>query len=194
MTVAIQDVRGAVARRISVASTGSVSTASFPEIFQQTAPLMWRVLRHLGVTAADVPDVCQEVFLVVHRRLPEYDAGKSSLRTWIYGICLRAASQYRRRTRRLREVPEPETHQRSVMADQEDELERKRAREWLHRALEQVDESDRIFFVLHEIEELSMKEIAAVVGCPLQTGYSRLHRARREVEKAFRAVASEKRR
>ncbi len=80
------------------------------------------------------------------------------------------------------------------MADQEDELERKRAREWLHRALEQVDESDRIFFVLHEIEELSMKEIAAVVGCPLQTGYSRLHRARREVEKAFRAVASEKRR
>jgi RNA polymerase sigma-70 factor (ECF subfamily) len=78
------------------------------------------------------------------------------------------------------------------MADQEDQLQRKRAREWLDRALEQVDDDDRAVFVLHEIEEMPMKEIAAVLGYPMQTGYSKLHRARDRVEKAFRALASGK--
>jgi RNA polymerase sigma-70 factor (ECF subfamily) len=191
LTVAIQDASGVIARHTR--SRNTPSAPSFSEIFEQTAPFVWRVLRHLGVKAADLPDICQEVFVVIHRRLPDFDAKKSSLRTWTYGICLRTASQYRRRAPRLREVPEAEAHEQSVMADQEDELERKRAREWLNRALEQVDADDRTVFVLHELEELPMKEIAVVLGCPVQTGYSKLHRARGQVEKAFRALATEKR-
>src|SRR5260221_5531739 len=82
----------------------SPSTASFAELFERTAPFVWRMLRRFGVRESDLPDVCQEVFVVVHRRLPDFDRGKASLRTWIYGICLRTASQYRRRAPQLREV------------------------------------------------------------------------------------------
>ena len=59
--------------------------ASFEQMFDTYAPFVWRVLRRLGVRGPDIEDVCQEVFLVVHRRLPEFRR-RSSFRTWIYGI------------------------------------------------------------------------------------------------------------
>jgi RNA polymerase sigma-70 factor (ECF subfamily) len=170
------------------ASARPAMAASFPEVFERTAPFVWRALRRLGVREADVPDICQEVFVVVHRRLPDFD-GSSALRTWIYGICLRTASQYRRRAPQLREVPEADAREQSVMPDQEDVLERRRARDRLDLALEKLDDDKRAVFVLYELEELPMKEVAAALGCPLQTAYSRLHGARREVEEAFRALA-----
>src|SRR5258705_124103 len=56
---------------------------------------------------------------------------------------------------------------------------------------DQIDADDRAFFILHEIEELPMKQIAAALGYPMQTGYFRLYRERRHVERAFRALAKE---
>lgn len=160
----------------------------FSDVFERTAPFVWRALRRLGVREADVPDVCQEVFVVVHRRLADFD-GSSALRTWIYGICLRTASQYRRRAPQLREVPEADAHEQAVLPEQEDSLERRRARDRLDVALQRLDDDKRAVFVLYELEELPMKEVAAALGCPLQTAYSRLHGARREVEEAFRALS-----
>ena len=169
-------------------SMRSPMDTSFPDVFERTAPFVWRALRRLGVREADVPDVCQEVFVVVHRRLGDFD-GSSALRTWIYGICLRTASQYRRRAPQLREVSEEDAREQAVLPDQEDVLERRRARDRLDAALLTLDEDKRAVFVLYELEELPMKEVAAVLGCPLQTAYSRLHGARREVEEAFRALS-----
>ena len=192
MPVATHVIPGAISHPACFAPSRSVSSPCFRAIFERTAPFVWRVLRHFGVRAVDLPDICQEVFVVVHRRLPDFDERKSSLETWIYAICFRAASQYRRRAPQFREVPEAMASEQSISAGQEEELERKRARERLERALDQIDGEDRAVFILHEIEEMPMKEIAAVLGCPLQTGYSRLHRARRDVERAFRALVNEK--
>ena len=64
---------------------------AFTGLFREHAPYVWRVLRRLGVAEADVEDACQEVFLVVHRRAESFD-GTSSVKTWIYGICVRVAS------------------------------------------------------------------------------------------------------
>jgi DNA-directed RNA polymerase specialized sigma24 family protein len=69
---------------------------SLREVFDEHAPFVWRTLRHLGIRDADLPDVCQEVFVAVHRKLEGFE-GRSSLRTWLYGICLRTASDHRRR-------------------------------------------------------------------------------------------------
>jgi RNA polymerase sigma-70 factor (ECF subfamily) len=66
-----------------------------------------------------------------------------------------------------------------VDAVQVETLERKELRGMLAELLEQLDEDKRAVFVLYEIEELTMKEIADIVGCPLQTAYSRLHAARK---------------
>src|SRR5690606_13923988 len=85
------------AARVSAPSAGGAAGAlpSLDEIFRAHAPFAWRALRRLGVAEADVDDVCQDVFMVVHRKLDAFE-GRSSMRTWIYGICARTASDYRR--------------------------------------------------------------------------------------------------
>jgi RNA polymerase sigma-70 factor, ECF subfamily len=159
-------------------------TPPFREIFDALAPYVWRTLRRLGVRDADVDDMCQEVFVVVHRRLSDF-SGTSSVRTWVYGIALRVASQHRRGTRNRREdltgnLPEP-----SLPPAQEDAVHRDELLGRLARALDRLDEHRRTVFVLYELEEMTMKEVAEVLGCPLQTAYSRLHAARAIVRDAF---------
>ena len=153
---------------------------------------MWRTLRRLGVAEADADDVCQEVFLVVHRRLAEFD-NRSGLRAWLYGICVRRASEYRRsayvrRERVVETVPDD-----GAPARQEEAVERLRAVAALEVVLAELDEKKREVFVLFELEELSLAEVAQAVGCPLQTAYSRLLVARESVRQAFARRAAQER-
>jgi RNA polymerase sigma-70 factor (ECF subfamily) len=162
------------------------------EIFRRHATFAWRVLRRLGVPESDVDDVCQEVFVTVHRRLPDFE-GRSSTSTWVYGICVRAASDYRKRGRVRHEITSPRPPERTIAAPQETDVALRQARELLDGILEELDEDKRAVFVLYEIEELGMTDVAAAVGCPLQTAYSRLHAARREVEAALARTREEER-
>lgn len=157
---------------------------SFAEVFRQYAPFVWRVLRQLGVRESEVEDLCQEVFVVVHRKLPGFE-GRSSLRTWLYGICIRTASDHRRRAHVRREHPTDRPPERAGSAPQQREIERRQARALLAEALDALDHDKRSVFVLFEIEQLDMAEVAAAVGCPLKTAYSRLYAARRQVEDVF---------
>jgi len=147
------------------------------QIFDEHARYIWRTLRHLGIPEADAPDLCQEVFVTVHRKLPSFEA-RSSLRTWLYGICIRIASEYRRRpyVRKEMSLSQPAyeaSEQCAVGADSA--LEQRSAVQHL---LAVLDEDKRQVVVLYEIEGFSMKEVADIVACPLQTAYSRLHAAR----------------
>ncbi|WP_437319724.1 RNA polymerase sigma factor [Sorangium sp. So ce385] len=155
------------------------------QIFEENASYVWRVLRRLGVRDADVEDVCQEVFLVVHRKLDTFD-GSSALRTWLYGICLRLASEYRRRPHRRREEVAGTVPEQIMAAPQDETLDRRRALDRLDAALDQLDDDKRAVFVLYEIEQLPMAEIAQAAGCPLQTAYSRLRAARAQIEATMR--------
>ncbi len=137
---------------------------------------MWRVIRHLGVQEADVPDVCQEVFVVVHRRLADFQ-GRSSVKTWLYGICIRVASQYRRKAYVKRERPVAE-----IEIGGRDEASARDARLTLARLLDRLDDEKREVVVLYEIEGMRMREVAEVLGCPLQTAYSRLHAGRHQLQ------------
>lgn len=76
-------------------------------------------------------------------------------------------------------------------ATQLDELARTQARAQLLTILDRLDEDKRSVFVLYELEELGMKEVAEIVGCPLQTAYSRLHAARRVVVEAIERLQVE---
>jgi RNA polymerase sigma-70 factor, ECF subfamily len=155
----------------------AIADADFRRLVTEHAPYVWRVLRSLGVPAADLPDVSQETFLTVHRKLASFE-GRSSLRSWIYGVALRVASDYRKTTRRKRELPTAELPELAGAARQQDHVERAEAWQLLDTLLGQLDEDLRRVFVLFELEQLPMKEIAEVVGCPLSTAYWRLNTAR----------------
>ena len=157
----------------------------FDRVFADTRPFVWRVLGRLGVARADIADVCQEVFLIVHRRLEDYDG--RPLHAWCYGICVRVAADYRKRAHRRHETIGEAPAEPRTAAEQERSLELGRARARLERVLAQLDQSKREVFVLYELEELTMSEVAQIVGCPLQTAYSRLHAARKDVRAAFGA-------
>lgn len=159
------------------------------DVFHEYAPFAWRVLRRLGVSEADANDVCQEVFITVHRRLSEFEA-RSSIRTWVFEICVRFAADYRKRMRRRREVAPGGLPEVTIDAGQERELSVREASGILDRILDGIDDEKREVFVLYEIEELSMTEVAESVGCPLQTAYSRLHAARREIEAAVQRLCA----
>ena len=174
--------------------TTTATTPDFGAIVRANAPYVWRVLRRLGVREADVEDVAQDVFVVVHRKLPQFE-GRSALRTWIYGICARTASDHRRLAHVRREEATSRPPERAGSAPQLAELEARDRRALLDAALDALDDDKRAVLVLYEIEEVPMKDVADALGCPLQTAYSRLHAARRElkvaVEERQRALEKE---
>jgi RNA polymerase sigma-70 factor, ECF subfamily len=156
---------------------------SFPEVFQQHAQFLWRTLMNLGVPAHEAQDLCQEVMLTVHRKLPDFDG--QSLRGWLYGICVRVASDYRRSARVRREVVSEVPPDQAIEASQGDALDHKRRLTRLLAALDSLDEGKRAAFVLHEIEELTLAEVAEALQTPIQTVYSRIRAAHTLIQRAF---------
>jgi RNA polymerase sigma-70 factor (ECF subfamily) len=156
---------------------GSGDAPNLRTIFDEHARYVIRTLRHLGIKEADVDDVAQEVFVTVHRKLPEFE-GRSKLRTWLYAICLRVASDHRRRAYVVRErvTESPPVDAEGRRGDEPDTSLESRA--FVQQLLDCLDDDKRAVLVLYEIEGLTMREVAEVVDCPLQTAYSRLHAAR----------------
>lgn len=160
-------------------------------VFREHLPFVFRALRRLGVAEGDIDDVCQEVFVVVMRKLAEFE-GRSQLRTWIYGICVRSASDYRKRAPRRREVLTDAPPEGVTLRGPHEHATEAEARDLLDRLLAELDDDKRAVFVLYEIEELPMAEVALALDCPLQTAYSRLHAARKRVqERAAELAAAE---
>lgn len=156
-----------------------VRVPAFRELYQDNAAFVWRSLRRLGVAPAHLEDACQEVFVVVHRKLASFDG--QSPRSWLFAIALRVAADHRKRAFVRREQATGDVEGEVVSAPQHAAVERVQAREFLEKVLDELDDDKRAVFVLFELEGLGMNEIALAVGCPLQTAYSRLHAARRRV-------------
>jgi RNA polymerase sigma-70 factor (ECF subfamily) len=163
------------------------SPPAFAEVYQSCAALVWRNLRRLGVPEASLEDAAQDVFLVVHRRLPEFE-GRSSLRTWIFGIVLRVAARHRRKARGLavREAPIPGELSEALAAPvHEGPFERalhRQANQLLHQVLERLDDERRALLIMVDLEQTSVAEAAEALEINLNTAYSRLRAARRSFE------------
>ncbi|MDX2053993.1 MAG: RNA polymerase sigma factor [Polyangiaceae bacterium] len=158
------------------------TSLSFSDVFRAHRRFVTGTLRKLGVRSADVEDVGQDVLLAVHRRLGVFTGG--SLRSWLYAFCVRGAAAYRRRAwvRRERATPLPEL---GSLYGGSGEAERGELEGRLARALEGLEQGKRTVFVLHELEEYTLQEVADAVGAPLQTTYSRLQSARRQIRETF---------
>lgn len=132
-------------------------------IFDAHGAYVARALRCLGVRDQDLPDVCQEVFLVVQRRGAELD-GRASMRTWLYAICIRKALAVRRDAARRRAREAPSVDEPPGEGTPQDELERTRKLAQAIAILDGIAEEKRVVFVLYEVEQLAMPEIAQMVG------------------------------
>ncbi len=154
-------------------------------IFREHGPDVHRLLRRLGVPTSDVDDAFQEVFVIVHRKLGGLEK-PASMRAWVYGICIRVSAKYRRLRSSTREVAEDAAGEPIDPTTPVEHLNAKQARAVLGTILDQLDDERRSVFVLYELEERPMPEVAQIMGCPVQTAYTRLRTAREEVAEAVR--------
>jgi RNA polymerase sigma-70 factor (ECF subfamily) len=162
-------------------------------IYDEFFDFVWRSLRRLGVRAELLDDALQDVFLVVHRRLPEFER-RSSVKTWLFGICLRVASDYVRRGKlgRRAAVLEHEPHDAEAL-DPLEQAARGEAVQFLDAQLMALDPDKRAVFILAELEGMSCPEIAEAVGANVNTVMSRLKAARARFEAAVRRHRAQQR-
>jgi RNA polymerase sigma-70 factor, ECF subfamily len=158
---------------------------SFDELYDEHFDFVWRSLRRLGVAPSDLQDVAQEVFMVVHRRLPYFE-GRSKLTTWLFSICLHAARDRRRRAHVVHELVDGSVDERLVdhHADPCSLLERRDDLELFEAALASMDLEQRAVFTLFELEGVRGPELAETLEVPLGTAYSRLRLAREAFRRA----------
>ena len=171
--------------------SGPITSPSltFETVYDDNVDWMWRCARRLGVSDAAADDVIQSAFLVVHRRLREFE-GHSSVKTWIFAILLRIVQGHRRTTRRksphlFNEPADPDdlsdTHSR---ADPERALERAEASRIIDGLLDCLDHDERVVFVMAELEQMTAPEISEATGLTPKAVYSRLRAARVDFERA----------
>jgi RNA polymerase sigma-70 factor (ECF subfamily) len=165
-----------------VAESSRGAEERLAQLFSLHANFVWRSLRGLGVPDADAEDAAQEVFLVVYRRMAEYE-DRGLMRAWLFSISRQVASHYRRGASRA------ERRHRALIAstadhDVEHLIARREAAGLVDAFLNELDEPQRTVFFLADVEGMTAPEIATALGVKLNTVYGRLRLARKRFERA----------
>ena len=159
--------------------------ADFDEIYREHFPYVWRTLRRLGVASADLEDVTHEVFVVVHRRLADFD-GRRPVKPWLFGIAYRLASEDRRRAHHRFELALPNLDPPAMGAQADDLIDRDERRRLVLECLQALAIEQRAVLILLDIDGEAAADVAAAMSIPLPTVYSRLRVAREKFAAAVR--------
>ncbi len=166
-----------------VAVSAALDDDAFAELYADHHDGVRRTLSCLGVPEGALDDAVQEVFVVVHRRLGDPQRF-TTLKGWIYGVARRIAWRHHRtagRGQRRLALVEADV---PTSLPPDELLAQREASEFIHAFLAGLDESQREVFVLAEIENVPIPEIATIVGAKLNTVYSRLRLVRARFEGA----------
>jgi len=172
----------------SIVAPANPEGPDFEKVYRDEFAFVFRVLRYLGASGADAEDLAHDVFVVVYRRLASYDPSRP-IRPWLFGITYRVVLRHRERLA-VRGAPAgdtPDLPAREPPVDRQLEV----AEAWamVAAALGQLPLDQRAVLILHDIEEQTAPEIAAELGVPLNTVYSRLRLARERFAAVLRRSA-----
>lgn len=165
----------------------------FEEVYDTCFPFVWRTVRRLGVPDEAVDDVCQEVFVIVYRRLSEFE-GRAKVETWIYRIIANTVRNHRRTFRRR--SPQARSVGGTVEADEvpgvnpgpEAKAQRREAVRLAREILMDLREPHRIAFSLVELEGMSYQEAAEALGESVHAVRARVRAARAQFERHARRL------
>ncbi len=166
-------------------TSGAGSHARIREMMDLHFEFIWRQLRRMGLSEDRADDATQQVYIIASRKLDGITLG--SERSFLFGTAMRVASDARRATARRREVAGDDSQEPTCPTPHADELlDQRRARVFLDEVLDEMHLDLRTVFVLFELEEMTMAEIAALLALPTGTIASRLRRAREDFEAAVK--------
>jgi RNA polymerase sigma-70 factor (ECF subfamily) len=153
----------------------------FDDLYDEYFSFTWRVLRHLGVQGAALHDAAQELWLVVHRQLPDYEA-RAAVRTWLFEIAINVARNQRRSERRRGGVEALPDQLRAPGGDPEALHVAREAWSAVQQFLDQLPEQDRIIFVCNLVERLPAAEAAQAAKIEVAVVYQRVRVLRRALK------------
>ncbi len=153
-------------------------------MYRQEVSSVYAFLYRLGAPKSELPDLTHDVFTLAIGKWNSFDRARP-VRPWLLGIAWRVASEWRakKKPELVEALPEQEAE-----AGPDASLEAKDAQKLVQRGLSKLDETKRAAFVLHELQGLSVNEVADAMAAPLQTTYSRLRAAREELAVAVRRI------
>lgn len=169
------------ARLLKKESPVATTCLNFENVYEEQFAFVWRTARALGVSSASIDDAVQEVFIVIHRRLGDYRP-EASVRSWVFGIVRRVAKDFRRASRR-----------RGLPVEVNDDLlgssvdnpyvaaTRNQAMRIAELFADTLDNEKRALFVLSELEQVPIPEIASALDLNLNTVYSRVRSLRQNL-------------
>ena len=157
-------------------------------LYREHATFVWASLSRLSVRDADLEDMLQEVFVVAHAKLPTFRGG-ANVRTWLFEICRRVASNYRRKASHRLETQSSEPIEiESFETNPEQAFARREEQRRVEEILWSMDVEKRAIFVMFEVEHLQAEEIAEMLGVAPSTVRSRIAAARKEFGKEARRL------
>lgn len=160
-------------------------------LFDEHAVFLLRVVERLTGTRADAEDVVQQVFLVAHQKGPELQ-DPDDARGWLYRVAINVLRHHRRSYARRRALTDALAQQPRVEAPTPDDEARRRQRAAIVRAcVATLRLEEREVFVLYELEELSGRAVASMIGVSQGTVWNRLAKAREHFERALSAALQE---
>jgi RNA polymerase sigma-70 factor, ECF subfamily len=169
-------------------------TDAFGQLVVRHQDRLYNTLVKVLGSADDARDVAQEAFVHAFQKLHTF-RGNSAFYSWLFRIAMNAAISEKRKTRRMsasvdvaREQSGTEPADLHPESQPSHSLELSERQELVRTALSQLSEEFRTVLVLKEMEGLKYEEIADVVGCPVGTVRSRIHRARSEMREKLRIL------
>ena len=174
---------GSIALPSGLGSSSSYGGAekNFDSVYAEYFDFVWRSTRGLGISEALVDDVVQDVFIIVHRKLPEFEE-RGSLRSWLYGITRRVCKDHRRSAmRRGTQLELDPERERSDGQDPHEHAAQRQALRAIESFADGLDEEHRDIFFLALIEGLPTVEVADTLGINANTTYSRVRTLRRNL-------------
>jgi RNA polymerase sigma-70 factor (ECF subfamily) len=177
-----EDVDGVLGGEIEADTGPRLRLEPVPEfraVYETYFPFVWRYAANRGVPPMALDDVVQEVFVVVHHRLQSFE-GRSSLRTWLAGVCRNVLRDYQRKrgNQKAGVSLDDDVELRSEGIGPAEQLERKAAVELLDELLERMTDLQREAFIFCDVEQLSAVEVAALLSINENTLRTRLRAAR----------------
>ncbi|HVR03548.1 MAG TPA: RNA polymerase sigma factor [Polyangia bacterium] len=157
-------------------------TTAWRTLYDRHFPDVERLVATLGIVDAEADDICQEIFVIVYKNLARF-RGEARLSTWIYRLATREAIRFARRRRLLRGLADLFARERRESPTAELFENAAGRRHYLRQLLDRLPPERRLALVLYEIEGVPVSEIARISDCAENTVWTRLHRARTELEK-----------
>jgi RNA polymerase sigma-70 factor, ECF subfamily len=160
---------------------------TFDHLYREYFAFAWRALQALGVERDALDDAAQELWVIVHRRLPSFE-GRSKVKTWLFGIAVNVARNQRRHSRRHPAMAPPSLEPASVEPDAESVHAGREAWHLVEAFLSTLDDERRVVFVSCLLEGLSAPEVAGLTQLGVLTVYNRIRALRR----SFRAWVAQR--